>query len=129
MQLAITPLYAALCGLILMYVSMRIPPMRRKLSVGLGTGSHEALERAIRVQGNFIEYVPMALILLAFSEAGGAAQISVHVVGGALVAGRVLHAYGLGQSAGVTPGRFIGTMLTWIVIIVLSIENLLRFFG
>ncbi len=129
MQLTITPLYAALCGFILLFVSLRIPPMRRKLSVGLGSGSHAALERAIRVQGNFIEYVPLALILLALSEAGGAAPMSVHIVGGALVAGRVLHAYGLGRSAGVSPGRFIGTALTWLVILALSVDNLLRFFS
>ena len=129
MQLTITPLYAALCGLLLMFLSMRIVPIRRKLSVGLGSGADKTLERAIRVQGNFIEYVPIALILLAFSEVGGAAQMNVHIVGGALVLGRVLHAYGLNRSAGVSPGRFLGTMLTWLVIIALSIDNILNFFS
>jgi uncharacterized protein len=128
MEFTVTPLYAALCGLLLIFLSMRIPPLRRKLSVGLGYGDDRSLEQAIRVHGNFIEYVPLALILLAFTEAGGVAALYLHLAGGTLLIGRLLHAFGLSQSSGVSTGRFVGTLFTWLVIISLSIYNLVGFF-
>jgi len=128
MSFTITPLYAALCGLLLIALSLRVAPMRKRLSVGLGTGNHSELEQAVRAHGNFTEYVPLALILLAFAEAGGAASLMLHVAGGALVIGRILHAFGLNQSAGVSIGRFVGTTTTWLVILALSIYNAVQFF-
>jgi len=127
MSFTITPLYAALCGLLLIFLSMRVAPMRKRLAVGLGTGNHSELEQAVRAHGNFTEYVPLALILLAFTEAGGAAALMLHLTGGALVTARVLHAFGLNQSAGVSIGRFAGTSITWLVIIVLSVYNIVDF--
>jgi len=129
MEFTVTPLYAALCGLLLIFLSLRISTMRRRLSVGLGCGDHSALELAIRVHGNFIEYVPLALILLAFTEINGVTALYLHVAGGTLLLGRLLHAFGLSQSGGVSAGRFIGTLLTWLVIVGLSIYNITAFFG
>lgn len=128
MEFTVTPLYAALCGFLLIFLSMRIPPLRRRLSIGLGSGDDSSLEQAIRMHGNFIEYVPLALILLAFTEAGGVAPLYLHVAGGTLFVGRLLHAFGLSQSSGVSAGRFVGTLLTWLVIIGLSIYNIAGFF-
>ncbi len=129
MGFSISALYAGLCGLLLILLSARIGMMRRKYSVGLGSGEHSVLEQAIRAQGNFIEYVPLALILLAFGEAGGMAGMQLHLAGSLLVIGRVLHAFGLSQSGGVSAGRLIGIVLTWLVIIVLSIANIAGFFS
>src|SRR3546814_3661445 len=64
----VTPLYAALCGLLLMVLSVRVILLRRELKVGLGDGDQPVLRRAIRVQANGAEYVPLALILLLLLE-------------------------------------------------------------
>jgi len=120
----ITAGYAGLCGLLLIVLSYRVVRLRRRLKVGIGTGGQEELARAIRVQGNFTEYVPLILVLLALAEIQGLTGWAMHLAGAALVFGRVLHAWGLGQSAGRSPGRFVGTSLTWLVLFALSLVNL-----
>ena len=59
---------------------MRVANTRRVMQVGLGTGNNVTLERRIRVQGNFAEYVPFALILLTFVEMQGSARWLVHAL-------------------------------------------------
>ena len=61
-------LYAALLGLILIYLSYRVVSYRVKYKIGIGDGGNTKLARAIRVQGNFVEYVPVALLLIFFVE-------------------------------------------------------------
>lgn len=123
----ITGIYAALSALLLLALSLRIVRLRWKHQVGLGGGGEAELQRAIRVQGNFIEYVPLILLLMATAESQRAAAIFLHVVGVALIVARLLHAQGLSQSPGRTPGRFIGTSTTWLILAVLSVVNLSSF--
>lgn len=68
----IVPFYAAVLGLIFIFLSARVVVARRQFRVRLGSGGHEILERRIRVQGNFAEYVPLTIILLTFLELDGA---------------------------------------------------------
>ena len=124
MALNITALYASLVGLLLIFLSSRVVRWRRQLSVGLGDGGEEDLLRAQRVQANFIEYVPIALILLAAAESQGLTGWSLHTGGAILVVARLLHAWGLSKSSGRTFGRFWGTLLTWVVILALSLANI-----
>ena len=121
----ITALYAAIFGLMLMVLSIRIPTARRKFRIGIGTGGNADLARMIRVHGNFVEYVPMALLLLLLNEINAQHTIFLHAAGIALLAGRLGHAFGLGRNAGTSFGRFWGTFLTWTVIILLSARLLL----
>ena len=112
--------YAALCGLLLIALSVQVVMARRRYRVGLGAGNEEGMERAMRVQANFAEYVPLAVVLLVLAELSGLPTGAVHVAGIALVASRVLHAWGLSHSAGRSFGRCYGTAGTWLVIIGLS---------
>lgn len=114
---AITLLYAGISALILLGLSARVVGLRRKHQVGIGTGSVTALERAVRAQANFTEYVPLALLLIALLELNGLGAVVIHGFGVVLVIGRVLHARGLNRSAGTSAGRFIGTLLTWLVLL------------
>lgn len=122
----ITSIYAALCGLLLLWLSWRVVEVRRREKIGLGHGDNRLLERRVRVHGNFVEHVPFALLLLALAEAGGAAPSALHVAGATLVLARVLHAWGLSTSAGLSTGRFWGVLLTWLSILGLSLCLLLR---
>lgn len=118
MPYQITLLYTAVLVLILILLSLRVVMLRRRFGVGLGTGNEAELGRAIRTQGNFCEYVPMALILMALLEGTGVLPaILLHGLGVALVAGRLAHGFfGLNRSGGISGGRFYGTALTWLVL-------------
>ena len=72
MALSVAPLYAALLGFLLVHLSIRVIRLRRRLKVAIGVGGEAAIERAARVQANFSEYVPIALILLLLAEIQGA---------------------------------------------------------
>lgn len=122
--MVVTALYAGLGGLVLLGLAFRVIRLRWKHQVGIGSGGHEDLARAIRVQGNFVEYAPLTLLLLALAESLGLPAWLLHGCGGALVAGRLLHAQGLSASARRTPGRFIGMNLTFLALSVLALANL-----
>jgi uncharacterized membrane protein YecN with MAPEG domain len=96
---AIVPVYAAIFAILFVTLSLRVIRSRRSTRVALGTGGNTTLERRIRVQGNFAEYVPLALILFAFIELQGWSRWLVHGLCLALLAGRLLHAYGVSQAA------------------------------
>jgi uncharacterized membrane protein YecN with MAPEG domain len=88
--------------------------------VSVGFGDNLALEEAGRVFGNFVEYVPLALVLMLTFELTGASNTTLHVYGGILIVARVLHAFGLKADKGATPGRFLGTIATFGVIVGMS---------
>jgi len=92
----------------------------------LGIGTEPAMERAVRVHANFVEYVPLTLLLLLLAELAAAPAGLLHACGATLVVCRVLHAYGLSQTSGRSFGRFWGTAGTWAVILALSVTLLLR---
>ena len=117
----ITLFYAGLSALILLGLSAQVVALRRKHQVGIGTGSINTLERAVRAQANFTEYVPLALVLIALLELAGLTGWAIHALGAALVIARVLHALGLNRSAGTSMGRFVGTLLTWVILLVAGV--------
>ena len=110
----ITAVFAGLLALMLVGISVRVTVLRARKKINLFDGGDEQLGRAIRVQGNFVEYVPMALALMALIEWTGAAPWLVYVTGAVLLAARVVHAFGLYSS--VFAARVAGTSITWIVI-------------
>lgn len=123
----ILALYAGILGILLIYLSNNVAGNRKKFKVGIGDGDNKDLARAIRVQANFTEYVPIALILLAIFEINLGHAVVAHIAGIALVVGRLLHAYGLGKSVKASFGRLAGILLTWLVIIGLSGANIYFF--
>jgi uncharacterized membrane protein YecN with MAPEG domain len=81
------------------------------------------------VHGNFTEYTPTFLILLLLAELGGATFWFLHLMGASFLLGRVLHAYGLSTVRARSFGRFYGSILSWVPILVLSAFALIRSFG
>ncbi len=125
--LTITALYASLLALVFLILSFNIIRLRFKLKVGVGDGGERMLTKAIRVHGNFSEYIPLALILLASYELSGANTVWLHILGATLLVGRILHAIGLSQSIGSSVPRFVGMISTFVVLLVLAIENIRLF--
>jgi uncharacterized protein len=121
---AITALYAGLLGLLYIALGGFVVAQRRRARIGLGTGSDPALERRVRVHGNFAEYAPLFLVLLLVAELAGAASVLLHLLGAAFLLARIGHAFGLGRSSGTTAGRFFGTLVTWVAIVVVAVVNI-----
>jgi drug/metabolite transporter (DMT)-like permease len=71
----VTALYAGLLGLLVLILSYRVSRLRLTYRVGTGDGGHDDLGRAIRVQGNAMEYVPLGLVLLLLAAIGAAAAV------------------------------------------------------
>jgi uncharacterized protein len=124
MTVPITAVYASLLAILYVVLSYRVAQRRIRFRVGLGTGQNTELERAVRIHGNFAEYVPFALLLLAFFETGGGPAWAVHAAGAGLLVARGLHALGLTQSSGRSTGRFGGVVATWLIVLALAIGNL-----
>jgi uncharacterized protein len=120
----ITALYAGLLGILYLALGGLVVSNRRRARIGLGTGSDTALERAVRVHGNFAEYTPLFLVLLLVAELAGGAALLLHLAGAAYFLARIAHAFGLSQSSGTSQGRFFGTLVSWIAILVLALANL-----
>jgi len=119
-------LYAALAALLFVALAALVVRARWKYRTGLGIGTEPAMERAVRVHANFVEYVPLALVLLLLAELGGASPRLLHACGGLLVLSRLLHAYGLSRASGRSFGRFWGTAGTWAVVLALAVTLLWR---
>ena len=95
--LPVTSFYAALFALMLLVLSMLVGKARHAAKVSIGLGDDIRLLRASRAHGNFVEYVPMILILMLLLEASGASAFLLNVLGTFALAGRIAHALGISQ--------------------------------
>ena len=121
MELAIVPRYAALLALGMILLSVRVIRLRRLSKVAIGAQDAPLLERAMRAHGNFCEYVPFAVILLAFVEVAGNPAWLLHGLCGLLLLGRAVHAFGLSQPQENFRFRTFGMATTFAVVGVSSI--------
>src|SRR5687767_5350859 len=112
---SVTLLYAGLNALILLTLAVLTVRVRVVTKTDIGTGDNVSMTKAVRAHGNAAEYVPMALILIAALELAGAPPTFLHGLGVALTASRLLHAQGIYSTLGTSPGRFVGTLLAWLV--------------
>jgi len=86
-------------------------------AVAFGDGDDLILRRRIRAFGNFIEYVPVGLLMLVLLEYNGAAAGLVWLVGISLLVGRLVHAVGMLTSEHPVP-RMLGMMATYVSLVV-----------
>lgn len=97
MLLTVTSVYTAVFSLLIVYLSLSISMHYAKAGTTQADPNamkDETLRRKTRAHGNFIEYVPLALILLAMLEISGEHRAALWLMGGAFVLARVIHAYG-----------------------------------
>lgn len=110
-MLPLTTMIAALAAVALVALSISVSLRRMKTGVRIGFGEDASLMRRIRAQGNFTEYVPLALILLALAEYRQAPQVLLWTAAVLLMAGRCLHFAGI--MTGSTPLRAPGMVGTY----------------
>jgi hypothetical protein len=124
---AIAAFYAGLIGILLIILALPISALRGRLKVGVGDGGDPVLARTIRVHANTVEWALPTLLLLVLAELNRAPPALLHICGIALLVARVLHAFGLSHTSGASPGRFVGTALTWVALIVLAVWDIWAF--
>ena len=118
----ITPIYAAILALIYFVLSLKVIKFRRGYRIAYGYANKKDMQKAIRAHANFSEYVPITLLLIWFVEVLTHSVLAVHVLGGLLVIGRVVHAFGLGQVKENFRLRVFGMLLTFIAMLGCSIR-------
>ncbi len=118
----VTSLYAGILALLFVVLSLNVVRNRWRFKQGILSKGQLPLDLAIRVHGNFAEYIPLALILMGMIEMGRGNLSWLHICGQGLVAGRILHAFGLlFKGAGTSLPRFLGTLITFTVLIGMAI--------
>jgi len=123
----IAPLYIAIFSLMFTLLSFRVIRLRQTARVAIGDGGDKALRRAIRVHGNFAEYVPLALILIFAAESLGMSAVWVHGLCLALLIGRLLHAYGVSQVKEPLLFRQLALSINGLVMIIASVWLITRY--
>ncbi|MCK6533323.1 MAG: MAPEG family protein [Polyangiaceae bacterium] len=116
MLIPVTALYGALNAILNIGLAANVSRNRAKHNVSLGSGQSNEMEIAMRAHGNNAEFVPLGLVMLLIAELSGGSSLWLHVLGGSLFLGRVLHPIGMPLKAP-NPPRFIGTTLTWVMIV------------
>jgi uncharacterized protein len=114
-NLLITPLYASILALFFIGLSLRVVLLRRKSKTSLSDGGNTTLLRAIRAHANFAEYVPFALMLMAFSEMNGLHSGWLHGSGVCLLFARAFHAFAIQNGCTGLP-RVAGIAMTFTVL-------------
>ena len=120
MSVTITALYAGILALIVIALAINVTVHRVKLR----DGGNPQMRRMIRLHGNAAEYIPLAVVLMAIYELNGGGHLGLHIVGIALVAGRVVQTWGMWATDMTNRGRQIGQSLTWLSVIALAVLNL-----
>ena len=120
MQLAITALYAGILAIFALYLSSRAGLFRGKTGISVLVGEPQNMELAERVRAhqNFLEYVPIMLILMGIVEINGGSTTFLHVIGVLLVVSRIAHAMGLKHDNMAHPGRLVGAGGTALITLV-----------
>lgn len=123
MTFQVTTIITLILAIMLLVLSVRVMQGRSDAKVSLGDGGDPTLIRRIRGMGNFVEYVPLALILLGLAEANGGSDWALWVCGVSLALGRLLHGYAFAFTDHNRFGRAGGIALTFAAYIGLIVLN------
>ncbi|BFM18296.1 MAPEG family protein [Maricurvus nonylphenolicus] len=122
----VTGLYTAIFGVLMVFFTLRVGLYRMNSRISFGDEGDKELLCRMRAHGNFVENVPMGLILLAMVEAAGAADGWLHVIALLLLVGRLSHWLQLSGFIKPLPFRMMGMMLTFISMLTSSVWLLLN---
>ena len=129
MPILVTSLYAALLAILCMGLAGGVGALRgKKKTISLGDGGDSQLIVANRRHMNFVEYVPLALILMALVELNGGSKTMIHAFGAVLLVARIVHPFGIDVNNMVKPQRLFGAFATIAVILAESAVLLWQYF-
>jgi uncharacterized membrane protein YecN with MAPEG domain len=113
MTLTITGTYAAILAFYYIAWSFHVSFTRARTGVRTGDGGNPTMLTAMRRHGNMAEYMPFALLMMALGEASGLSAFWLHVSGVLLVAGRLIHPFGITDEGGPVSARVVGQLSTY----------------
>ncbi|WP_324057019.1 MAPEG family protein [Aeromonas caviae] len=122
----ITLIYAGLLGLLFLLLSFWVVKRRAQFRVMIGEGEAPEMLAAIRAHGNFAEYVPLTLLLMALCELTGVGSLWLHLGGVLLLVGRILHAIGIQIPRAPNMPRLFGTLFFWLSLGIFSVLALVQ---
>ena len=114
-------IYASLAAFLMVWLSLKVIKIRRSNKISIGDGGIDDLTIAIAAQSNAVEYIPISLLLLFALEYNQANMIAIHLLGAALIIGRIVHAKGLLSSN--LKQRVLGMQITIYTLLALAIAN------
>ena len=118
MNLEITGIYASLLSLLMIGLSIRVSLARGKAGISLLDGGNREVAERMRMHGNFIETVPIALILMAIAESQQASFLIVNAIGLSLLAGRLMHPFGISYEKPAAIFRAAGMLATFLSMLI-----------
>ena len=118
MTLPITSITAAVLVVIFFVLTFSVIKARSDAGISILHGDDMALALKVRVHGNFAEFVPLALILLALAEIAGSNGKALMAAGGLLVLSRIVIPFGLTLERFDHPVRIVGNIGTHLSIII-----------
>lgn len=123
MAIPITMMYAGLFAIFALVLSARAGIFRGRQGVSLLYGEPPNMElvQRVRAHQNFLEYVPMVLILMGAIEANGGSAWFLFVTGDLLIIARLAHAIGLKHDNMQHLGRLIGAAGTTLITLAASL--------
>ena len=110
MPLPITLMYAGIFAIFALLLSFLAGSARGKSGVSILYGDPVDIKLAekIRRHQNFLEYVPLFLIVFAALEVNGVSSMFLYIVGDLMIVARIFHAFGLHHDNMGHIGRLIG---------------------
>lgn len=125
---SLTAFYAGLFALLYVALAFWVVAGRLRTQTLHGTGPSELLKR-VRCHGNFVEYVPFALLLIALLEARGGSPAFIRTLLIVLLIARVAHPFGMLAPPN-SPRQYIcrggGTVATTAIFIIAALSLILH---
>lgn len=124
----ITLLYSGILALGYVALSVYVIRWRWKEKKGLGFANDPSsgLFRAVRIHGNFMEFVPFTLFLIALDEMTNRAPMNIHIYGIALVIARILHFLALRKTDGPSWQRASAMGLTFLLLVGIGVQLIIK---
>ena len=126
---SITAIYLAVLALLYAALAIQVARLRQRDRASFGDNGSLELRSAIRVHGNFVEYVPIIALMVAMLEMSGLPATRVHVLMGAMLVSRLLHPLGMYAASNTLQfriGRVGGITITFVLLISCAVTILWR---
>ena len=90
-DISISLALAAVFGLLHVIFTLRVGNYRLKSGISLGDGGDPEMRNRVRAHGNFIENVPIAVLLILLNDLDGAQDTTLILMGSILLISRLTH--------------------------------------
>ncbi len=89
--LVITALFGGVYALLIIPMTVAAGLYRGKVGVLFYDGGNDTLRRILRSHGNYLEYMPVTLTLMAIAEINHASDLFLYITGVVFLLARIMH--------------------------------------